>query len=103
MPAQTYRATHSDPLYKELGKQIIVNEEERGMGEYYSKEADWHTYCQMIKIVLMSNRCDVLYLRENNPRIGGAQYLTSSRIPFQGDLGQEPIFPPKFLATLCGL
>ena len=103
MPAQTYTATHSDPLYKELGKQIIVNEEERGMGKYYSKETDWHTYCQMTKIVLMSNRCDVLYSRENNPRIGGVKYLTSSRILFQGGLGQEPFSPPKVLATLCGM
>ena len=63
------------------------------MGEYYSKEADWHTYCQKTKIVLMSNRCDVLYSRENNPRIWGVQYLTISRILFQGDLGEEP-FPP---------
>ena len=71
------------------------------MGKYYSKETDWHTYCQMTKIVLMSNRCDVLYSRENNPRIGGVKYLTSSRILFQGGLGQEPFSPPKVLATLC--
>ena len=59
------------------------------MGKYYSKETDWHTYCQMTKIVLMSNRCDVLYSRENNPRIGGVNTSQAVEYCFRGVWGKS--------------
>ena len=46
-------------------------------------------HSQMIKLKPLSYRFDILYSRENSPRVGGLQPFTSSGALFQRDFGQR--------------